>query len=114
MRRYSFAFVAIMVIAIACASGGYPVASAQYDADSRAYQDAFDKLKRAQNAGQLTHAQDVQVGNIVAEVRAADALTYADLQTWKESGKEPSTFRENADRLRRAQGELINLAAEVK
>jgi hypothetical protein len=114
IRAGAIAVLVLVVIAMACVSISYPVESARYDADSRAYQDAFDKLTRAKADGRLTHDQDVAVGAIVAEVRAADALTFADLAAWKSSGKMPATYPVSSQRLRHAQAELIYLAGEVR
>jgi hypothetical protein len=105
--------IIVTLACVACVSLSYPVESARYDADSRAYQDAYGKLLRAKSNGRLTHDQDVAVGLIVAEVRAADALTFADLEAWESTGKMPPTYPANVRRLRHAQGELIYLASEV-
>ena len=113
MRRFGNLSVVVLMIALACASSGYPAASARYDAESRAYQGAYDKLVHAKATGALTHAQDAEASHIVGEVKGADALTFADLSAWKSSGKEPADYAAHAQTLRDAQAKLIQLAAEV-
>lgn len=105
--------LASVLIASACASSGYPAASAQYDAESRAYQTAFDSLSRAKAEGRMTHEQDVRAASIAAEVRAADEPVFAALQAWKIGGVKPPSYDDDAKVLRDAQAKLIALAAEV-
>jgi len=114
MRKLIALSLLITLVLVACASLSYPVESALYDTNDQACQTAYDSLLRAKSAGQLTHDQDVAVGLIVADVKAADSLVFDDLEAWRSTGKMPATYLENVRQLRHAQGELIFLAGEVR
>jgi hypothetical protein len=121
MRRLSLievlllVIVAILVIVfvVRCSGNEYVAASQRYDADSLAYIEAGNKIDAARAAGRVTDAQWTRFETATQNVRAADAVVHGELARWRDSGKKPVGWDDDAANLRQMQREVIALAQEV-